>query len=52
MNEQDNRNIEIARRLYTGDEAEWANIATNIIWHVPGHKPISGVPFRPHRCSF
>lgn len=42
MNEQDQRNIETARRMYTGDEAERANIAANIVWHVPGHNPVSG----------
>ena len=42
MNEQDMRNIETVRRMYTGDEAERANIAANITWHVPGHNPVSG----------
>jgi uncharacterized protein len=42
MNERDKRNIETARRMYTGDDAERANIAANIIWHVPGHNPVSG----------
>ena len=42
MNEQDKRNIETARRMYTGDEAERANVAANITWHVPGHNPVSG----------
>ena len=42
MNEQDKRNIETAHRMYTGDEAERANIASNITWHVPGHNPVSG----------
>jgi ketosteroid isomerase-like protein len=42
MNEQDMRNIEIVRRMYTGDEAERRNIAQNIVWHVPGHNPVSG----------
>ena len=42
MNEQDKRTIETARRMYTGDEAEHANIAPNIVWHVPGHNPVSG----------
>jgi uncharacterized protein len=42
MNEQDKRNIETARRMYTGDKAERANIAANIVWHVPGHNPVSG----------
>ena len=42
MNEQDKRNIETARRMYTGDEAERANVAANILWHVPGHNPVFG----------
>lgn len=42
MNEQDNRKIETARKMYTGDDAERANIASDIIWHVPGHNPVSG----------
>lgn len=42
MNEQDKLNVETARRMYKGDEAERANIAANIVWHVPGHNPVSG----------
>ena len=42
MTEQDRRNIEIVRLMYTGDEAERANIARDIVWHVPGHNPVSG----------
>lgn len=42
MTEQDKRNIEVVRRMYMGDEAERANIAQDIIWHVPGHNPVSG----------
>ena len=42
MNEQDQLNIETVRRMYTGDNAERANIAADIVWHVPGHNPVSG----------
>jgi ketosteroid isomerase-like protein len=42
MTEQDRRNIQIVRRMYSGDQAERANIATDIVWHVPGHNPVSG----------
>ena len=42
MNEQDKRNIEAVRRMYSGDEAERASIAPDIVWHVPGHNPVSG----------
>jgi ketosteroid isomerase-like protein len=42
MTEQDKRNIEIVRLMYHGDEIERANIAPDIVWHVPGHNPVSG----------
>jgi ketosteroid isomerase-like protein len=42
MTEQDKRNIEIVRLMYHGDETERANIAPDIVWHVPGHNPVSG----------
>lgn len=42
MTEQDSRNIAIVRRMYTGDEQERRNIASEIVWHVPGHNPASG----------
>jgi uncharacterized protein len=42
MTEQDKRNREVARRMYVGDEAERAAIAKDILWHVPGHNPVSG----------
>jgi len=42
MTEQDQRNIETVRRMYVGDEAERASIARDIVWHVPGHNPVSG----------
>jgi hypothetical protein len=42
MTEQDKHNIEIAKKMYAGEDAERANIAANIIWHVPGHNPVSG----------
>ena len=42
MTEQDKRNIESARRMYSSDEAERASIAADIVWHVPGHNPVSG----------
>ena len=28
--------------MYAGDEAERASIARDIVWHVPGHNPVSG----------
>ena len=42
MTEQDRRNLHNVRLMYAGDEAERANIARNIVWHVPGHNPVSG----------
>jgi ketosteroid isomerase-like protein len=42
MTEQDKRKFEIVRLMYEGDAAERANIASDIVWHVPGHNPVSG----------
>lgn len=42
MNQQDQRYLQTVRLMYTGDEAERANIAPDIVWHVPGHNPVSG----------
>lgn len=40
MTEQDRQNIAVARRLY---QREAEAIAPDIVWHVPGHNPVSGV---------
>lgn len=42
MTEQDKRNLAIVRKMYEGDESERASIASDIVWHVPGHNPVSG----------
>lgn len=42
MNTQDERNIMTVRLMYMGDESERAQIAPDIVWHVPGHNPVSG----------
>lgn len=42
MTGQDEQFIHAVRLMYTGDAAERAKIAPNIIWHVPGHNPVSG----------
>ena len=42
MSEQDERNLAVVRMMYGGHEAERANIARDIVWHVPGHNPVSG----------
>jgi ketosteroid isomerase-like protein len=39
MDERDERRIEIVRRFY---QAEEECIAPDIVWHVPGHNPVSG----------
>lgn len=43
MIEQDERNIKAVRLMYEGDEAERSQIAADIVWHVPGHNPVSGI---------
>lgn len=42
MTDQDKRNIAVVRAMVAGDEAERASIARDIVWHVPGHNPVSG----------
>ena len=42
MNQQDKHNIATVRHMYAGDEAERANIAANITWHLPRHNPVPG----------
>jgi ketosteroid isomerase-like protein len=42
MTEQDERFIAAVRRMYAGDAAEQAQLAPDIVWHVPGHNPVSG----------
>lgn len=42
MTDHDLRNIAVVRAMYAGDEAERASIARDIVWHVPGHNPVSG----------
>lgn len=39
---QDQRNIQNVHLMYTGNGAERAKIAPDIVWHVPGHNPVSG----------
>ncbi|HEX8220903.1 MAG TPA: nuclear transport factor 2 family protein [Chloroflexia bacterium] len=39
MTEQDRRNIDVVRRFY---EREEGLAAPGIVWHVPGHNPVSG----------
>lgn len=42
MTDKDRRNIAVVRAMYAGDEVERASIARDIVWHVPGHNPVSG----------
>lgn len=42
MTERDKRLMELARLLYTGDAQEANIISPEIVWHVPGHIPVSG----------
>jgi ketosteroid isomerase-like protein len=42
MTDDDRLNIEAVKRMYQGETAENAVIASDIVWHVPGHNPVSG----------
>jgi ketosteroid isomerase-like protein len=42
MTEQDQRNLQNVCLMYTADKAELANVAPDIVWHVPGHNPVCG----------
>lgn len=42
MTERDSRLLELARLLYEGEARERDLISPNILWHVPGHNPVSG----------
>lgn len=42
MTDDDRLNIEAVQQMYQGEVAENATIASDIVWHVPGHNPVSG----------
>lgn len=42
MTERDLRLKQLARMVYTGEAAENKVISPSIVWHVPGHNPVSG----------
>lgn len=42
MTDDDRLNIEAVKQMYQGEVAENATIASDIVWHVPGHNPVSG----------
>jgi len=43
MNERDRRNMDTVRRFYESEDAERRQAAPDIVWHVPGHNPVSGI---------
>lgn len=43
MTERDRILCERARLLYSGEAQERALVSPDIVWHVPGHNPVSGV---------
>ena len=43
MTEQDKRFLESVRTMYLGTDKENKIIAKDIVWHVPGHNPVSGL---------
>lgn len=47
MTDRDIRLMELARLLYTGEAREKQVISPQIVWHVPGHNPVSG-DYRGH----
>ena len=42
MTDDDRRNIEAVKRMYQGETTENVTIAPDVVWHVPGHNPVSG----------
>ena len=42
MTERDHKLIVLARMVYTGEAREKEIISPEIVWHVPGHNPVSG----------
>jgi len=42
MTDDDRLNLEAVKRMYQGETAEKATLASDIVWHVPGHNPVSG----------
>lgn len=47
MTERDQRLIELARMVYSGEAVEKQIISPDIVWHVPGHNPVAG-EYRGH----
>jgi ketosteroid isomerase-like protein len=42
MTDQDKKNVETVRKAYTNDAGEKV-ISPEIVWHVPGNNPVSGI---------
>jgi hypothetical protein len=42
MTQRDKRLIELAHMLYSGEAREKEILSPEIVWHVPGHNPVSG----------
>lgn len=42
MIEKDLRNLASVRQMYAGEAAESRMLSPEIVWHVPGHNPVSG----------
>jgi len=42
MTDRDQKLVALARMVYTGEAREQEIISPNIVWHVPGHNPVSG----------
>lgn len=43
MTERDRELCDLARLLYSGEARERELLSPEIVWHVPGHNPVSGV---------
>lgn len=42
MTERDRKRIALARKVYSGEAMEQEILSPDIVWHVPGHNPVSG----------
>lgn len=51
MTARDERLVELARSIYAGEGREREIISRDILWHVPGHNPVSG-DYRGHAEYF
>jgi len=42
MTDRDKKLLELGQMVYTGEASEKQIISPDIVWHVPGHNPVSG----------